>query len=321
MPRPPRLAPLACLLAAACGNSGPPAGTTGGAVTSEPRPTAATTAPSVTDTPTAAPGMSASAIPTAQPTTAPTTAAAAPADAGAPHDAGAKPPRVASSATASADAGATDAGAVAASDAGAAQGSPALAIARQIDAIFAAKKTFSAKFKQQFTLKVTGATKDSTGVVLVERPNKISFRYDPPSKQRIVSDGSTIKVYMGDEGQMTEMPVAKTEYPGALAFMMGSGIAKSFDFTINTRAKWDGGVVLDGKPLTASPTNELTMFFIDKALLDRSDPGAMKSLLIVDAQGNRNRFTFESVTQPDRIDPAEFSFTPPPGTNILRQGM
>jgi outer membrane lipoprotein carrier protein len=42
--------------------------------------------------------------------------------------------------------------------------------------------------------------------------------------------------------------------------------------------------------------------------------------LVIDAQGNKNRFDFEGVTQPDKIDPAEFTFTPPPGTDLKRQG-
>ncbi len=44
----------------------------------------------------------------------------------------------------------------------------------------------------------------------------------------------------------------------------------------------------------------------------------MKRVLVVDAQGNRNRFDFTEVAQPDKIDPAEFTFTPPPGTNIVK---
>ena len=38
--------------------------------------------------------------------------------------------------------------------------------------------------------------------------------------------------------------------------------------------------------------------------------------LIVDAQGNRNRFDFENASQPASIDPAEFQFTAPPGTDV-----
>ncbi|MFT3766943.1 MAG: outer membrane lipoprotein carrier protein LolA [Minicystis sp.] len=318
-----RFGPLACSLLAACGNSSAPAGTTGGAVTSEPRPTAASTAPS---TSAIAPAASASApIPSADPAPAPTTApsASAAASASAASSASAKP-KVAASATA--DAGALDAGSLVAADAGASDAgapgvSPALVIARQVDAIYGAKLTFSAKFKQTYTIKVINTPpKESTGTVFIERPNKLSFRYDPPNKDRIVSDGTTLKLYQAESNQMTELPVAKTEYPGALAFMMGTGISRSFDFTINDRNKKPELVVLDGKPLTPNPNCVQATFLIDKVLLGRSDPGAMRAVIIIDAQENRNRFEFDSVTQPTSIHPDEFTFSPPPGTDIKRQG-
>jgi len=44
----------------------------------------------------------------------------------------------------------------------------------------------------------------------------------------------------------------------------------------------------------------------------------MRRVLIVDAQGNKNRFDFEGAAQPAAVDPAEFTFTPPPGTNTTR---
>ncbi|MFO0762844.1 MAG: outer membrane lipoprotein carrier protein LolA [Byssovorax sp.] len=265
----------------------------------------------------AAPAVSASATATAS-------AAAPIADAGAPQDAGAKPAKTAAP-KASAAPSATvaevqaDAGAPPAGDAGAAPavaGGPAQDLAKQVDAIFLGKKTYSAKFKQEYTLKVSGQVKNSSGVAFIERPNKISFRYDPPNKNRVVSDGTTLKVYVAEDNQMFESPVQKTEYPGAFAFLMGKGIASSFNFSVNDKVTYPAGTVLLGKPLQPNPAYETAMFFINKAMLDKSDPGVVERVLIVDAQGNKNRFFFEGATQPATIDPSEFTFTPPPGTNI-----
>lgn len=196
--------------------------------------------------------------------------------------------------------------------------SPADLVAVQIDSVFLEKKTFSAKFKQEHTQKVAGVTKKSTGVFFFERPNKMSFRYDAPSKNRIVSDGQTLKVYIGEDNQMFVQSVDKTEYPGAFAFLMGKGMAPSFSFVFNEKAKFDGGPVLLGKPKQPTPHYESVMFYVDKVLLEKKDPGVIRRILIVDVQGNRNRFDLEGATQPEKIDPAEFTFTPPPGTNITQ---
>ncbi|MBK9258267.1 MAG: outer membrane lipoprotein carrier protein LolA [Polyangiaceae bacterium] len=196
--------------------------------------------------------------------------------------------------------------------------SPADLVAAQIDSVFLDKKTFSAKFKQEHTQKVAGVTKKSSGVFFFERPNKMSFRYDAPSTNRIVSDGTTLKVYIGDDKQMFVQPVDKTEYPGAFAFLMGKGLAPSFNFGFNDKAKFDGGPVLLGKPRQPTPHYDSVLFYVDKTLLEKKDPGVIRRILLIDAQGNRNRFDLEGATQPEKIDPAEFTFTPPPGTNITQ---
>ncbi|MGK3986138.1 outer membrane lipoprotein carrier protein LolA [Sorangium sp. So ce136] len=220
--------------------------------------------------------------------------------AGAPTDAGGGPA-----------ASATGAGAVPPAEAGSAE-----AIAAEVDTIFVGKKTYFARFKQEHTQKISGAVKKQSGTISVEKPDKISFRYDPPSQNRIVSDGVSLKVYVAEDRQMFVTPVQNSEYPGALSFLMGHGLRPSFTFTFNEKAKFEGGPVLVGKPRTPTPHYDLVMFYIDKALLAKKDPGVVRRVLIVDAQGNRNRFDFENASQPASIEPAEFQFTAPPGTDV-----
>ncbi|KYF84817.1 hypothetical protein BE11_03885, partial [Sorangium cellulosum] len=190
------------------------------------------------------------------------------------------------------------------------------AVAAEVDTIFVGKKTYLARFKQEHTQKISGAVKKQSGVVSVEKPNKISFRYDPPNQNRIVSDGASLKIYVAEDRQMFVTPVQNSEYPGALSFLMGHGLRPSFTFTFNEKANFEGGPVLVGKPRAPTPHYEFVMFYIDRALLAKKDPGVIRRVLIVDAQGNRNRFDFENASQPASIDPAEFRFTAPPGTDV-----
>lgn len=190
------------------------------------------------------------------------------------------------------------------------------AVAAQIDALYAPLPRYKASFLQKYTQKIQGTEKESKGVVFVERKNKISFRYDAPNLNRIVSDAVTLKVYVADDQQMFENPVGNTEYPGAMAFIMGEGIRKSFTFTFNEKVKYERGPVLVGKPRSPTPAYEKVQFYIDKDKLDKSDLGAVVSVLILDAQGNKNRFEFYDAQQPASIDASEFTFTPPAGTNI-----
>jgi outer membrane lipoprotein carrier protein len=191
-------------------------------------------------------------------------------------------------------------------------------VANKIDGLYVPKPTYSAKFTQEYTIKTTGQVKNSTGVVFCQRPNKISFRYEGGNKNRVVSDGTTFKIYTAEDNQMIEQPVAKNEMPGALSFLMGKGLRPSFTFRFNDKVKSDIGPVLYGKPRDASPFYEYVQFYIDKGLLEKTDPGAVAKVLIVDAQGNKNKFEFTDAKFPATVDPSEFIFTPPAGTDIKK---
>jgi outer membrane lipoprotein carrier protein len=184
--------------------------------------------------------------------------------------------------------------------------------------IYLPVQRFRARFEQKYTAKIAGTTKNSDGVCYVKRPGKISFSYHKPNKNRVVSDGATLKIYEADNQQMFLKSVANTEYPGALAFIMGKGLRHSFTFAFNEAAKWEGGAVIVGTPRVPNPGYEKVLFYIDDELLKKGDAACVRRVLVIDAQGNRNRFDFIHVEQPDSIPDSEFEFEPPPGTNIVK---
>ena len=79
-----------------------------------------------------------------------------------------------------------------------------------------------------------------------------------------------------------------------------------------TQVYYPGGYILLGTPKVATPSYQKVLFYVDKAT------SQVRRVLIVDGQGNLNKFTFESPHVNDAIEPGTFTFTPPPGTNIVR---
>jgi outer membrane lipoprotein-sorting protein len=191
-------------------------------------------------------------------------------------------------------------------------------VAEEVDAIFKPIGRFRAGFKQRYTAKIAGTTKNSSGTVAVERPGKLSFRYQDPNKNRVVSDGVTLKIYEQDNQQMFVRTVAGTEYPGALAFILGKGLRDNFTFSFNQKTKWEGGPVLVGEPRVPNPGYTKVLFYIDEALLRKGDPGCVRRVLVIDAQGNRNQFDFVAVERPASLPAGEFVFEPPPGTTLVK---
>lgn len=191
----------------------------------------------------------------------------------------------------------------------------ALDVATKVQEFYDSTKTFSAKFTQTFTIKIQNVKKVSTGGVAFEKPGKMSFRYDAPNGNRVVSDGSTIKIYEKDNAQLFQTSVKSTQYPAALAFLMGKGqLTKDFSLRLLSPEdmKFEGGYVLEGTPKEATPAYQKVLLYIDAAT------SQVRRALILDAQGNRNRFDFESVNVNQSLAKGEFDFTPPPGTSVIK---
>src|SRR5437867_7579990 len=80
-------------------------------------------------------------------------------------------------------------------------------IGARVQSFYDSTKTFSSKFTQTYTIKVQNVKKVSTGKVTFEKPGKMSWRYDAPNGNRVVSDGTAIKVYEKENEQMFETAV------------------------------------------------------------------------------------------------------------------
>ena len=96
---------------------------------------------------------------------------------------------------------------------------------------------------------------------------------------------------------MYEKPVEKSQYPAALAFLMGRA-SSTKDFTLRlldpAQMKFEGGYVLEGTPKEATPAYQKMLLYVD------AQTNQVRRALILDAQGNRNRFDFAApvVNQP-----------------------
>jgi outer membrane lipoprotein carrier protein len=190
----------------------------------------------------------------------------------------------------------------------------AIQIIDRVQAFYDKTKTFRSTFKQRYSVKAYAKTKNSTGEVIFEKPGKMSWRYTN-NGNRVVSDGKIIKVYEKDNKQMYEQPLEKSQYPAALAFLVGGGkLKESFTFE-RANAKemgFEGGFVLVGTPKDATPAYQRIFLYVDGRTYQ------VRRVLLLDAQGNRNRFDFVKPQVNTKTPPGEFTFTPPPGTQVIR---
>jgi len=186
-------------------------------------------------------------------------------------------------------------------------------LADLVQQVYDKTRTFQAGFKQRYSMKAYNKVLESAGNVVFEKPGKMSWRYD--NGNRVVSDGKLIKVYQKEANQMYEQAVDKTQYPAALSFLVGEGsLRKQFRLRkINgNRMNFPGGYVLVAKPRAVTPAFQRMLLYVDGATHQ------VRRVILLDAQGNKNRFTFEHPVVNKKVDPKEFTFTPPAGTKIIR---
>lgn len=187
-------------------------------------------------------------------------------------------------------------------------------IADRVQAFYDRTKTFRAGFKQRYIVKAYNKTIDSQGQVIFEKPGRMSWRYTN-NGNRVVSDGKLIKIYEKENKQMYEQPLEKSQYPAALAFLVGGGnLKQSFKLTRldSKQMGFEGGYVLLGEPKEATPSYQKIFLYIDAATYH------VRRVLLLDAQGNRNRFEFVKPEVNTKPPANEFVFSPPPGTQIIR---
>lgn len=196
-----------------------------------------------------------------------------------------------------------------------AKGPSAEEIGKRVQAFYDSTKTFKATFSQTYTIKVQNVKKESKGTVTFEKPGKMSWVYDAPNGNRVVSDGKTIRVYEKENEQMYETSVKGSQYPAALAFLMGTGqLVKDFSLKLLDAAqmKFEGGYVLEGTPKEATPAYQKVLLYVD------AQTNQVRRVLILDAQGNRNRFDFSAPVVNQPVPKTEFEFTAPAGTRIIK---
>jgi outer membrane lipoprotein carrier protein len=188
-------------------------------------------------------------------------------------------------------------------------------IAARVQTFYDQTKTFQANFKQEYYIKLHDKRETSEGQVTFEKPGRMSWKYAQPNGNRVVSDGQVLKVYQPAMQQMFVQSVAKSQYPAALSFLMGEGrLAESFALRLldASAMKFEGGWVLEGTPKDPTPAYQKVLLYVDAATAQ------VRRVLILDAQGNRNRFDFENPLVNTPVPPTEFTFSPPAGTQIVK---
>jgi outer membrane lipoprotein carrier protein len=150
--------------------------------------------------------------------------------------------------------------------------------------------------------------KQSSGTLLIKRPNRFRWDYVAPNKEVIVADGQHVWMYDVELQQVTVKPLDGTLAASPAVLLSGSNDVGR-NFKIQDLGDKDG-IAWVGLTPKVKDTD-----FEDVRLGFKN--GAVAIMELKDALGNLTRITFSHVVRNAALSDDQFRFTPPPGADVI----
>jgi outer membrane lipoprotein carrier protein len=167
-----------------------------------------------------------------------------------------------------------------------------------VQSFYGGVRTYNADFKQEYLIRMLNQTVTSDGTVTFQKPSKANFSYLHPPGNRVLLDNGQLLVRQASTQQT--YAANQVQMPAVLSFLSGQApFGAGFTFTFAPIA-CQGCYVLAGKPTTPTPYYETVLFYVDQATAQ------VRQVMVLDGQGNRNKFTFDHVAVNVPVPPRTF---------------
>ena len=172
-------------------------------------------------------------------------------------------------------------------------------------------KTMEAQFKQTVESPTLTSPLKTSGTVAFEKPNRMRWDYDPPDKQTIVGDGSTLWLYQPDMNQVIKAPLGEAfQAATPLTFLSGLGqLERDFNASLERETP-------DTWVLKLVPKQDAALGIL--GLTVRKSDASIAEARITDSVGTTTRIAFANERRNGAIAAGRFTFTPPPGVDVVK---
>jgi len=200
-----------------------------------------------------------------------------------------------------------------ASPAGAADGpASASAQAQRLEDRLAGVKGVEAEFVQIVDTAALPEPQVESGRLSLDRPGKMRWEYRRPKGKLAVADGKDTWLWLPEDQVAITVPLDGNGRDSGVSLLMGERLDLSARFTID----WGPAPRGQTRPLRLRPKTSGAPY---DALLVHTDPtGFPTQIIVIDPLGGRVTYKFSDLRFTDKLDPALFRFTPPPGATVQR---
>ncbi len=191
------------------------------------------------------------------------------------------------------------------------------AVITRVQALYDKAGGFQARFLQDSRIKAAGASDSAAGWMYFMKPSRMRWQYETPPEQKkeIVSDGRLVWMYMPQDGVVMVYKLEKVLRSDlVMRFFSGIGLVqKDFNISWQRPPKDGANYVIDLFPKTNQPELKRLTLTINP------DTYLVEKLDFSNALGEESHFTFTQVKLGVPLGPTFFTFTPPPGVQVIRE--
>jgi outer membrane lipoprotein carrier protein len=179
---------------------------------------------------------------------------------------------------------------------------------QRVESFLQGLQSLQAQFKQVLTDRTGRTVEEASGTLAIRRPDRFRWDYRDPYQQIIVADGSRIWLYDSDLEQVTVRKLDDTLSATPAMLLSGQGNLQD-NFTV-TQAAQDGPVYW----VRMEPRRDDTDF---KWVRLGFDGQTLKFMQLADKLGQTTQLEFSQFERNPPLDPSRFTFTPPPGADVI----
>jgi outer membrane lipoprotein carrier protein len=181
--------------------------------------------------------------------------------------------------------------------------------ASEVEKYLAGLSSWSADFKQTIEDGQGHVLRGAAGKFYLERPGKFRWDYSEPSVQLILADGKQIWFYDKDLAQANVRSVDGTLASTPAMLLTGTGsVSNQFDI----KALPDEGGL---RWFQLVPKHPDTDFQLVRIGFDKD--GELASMFLADKLNQITQLTFTHPMKNPKFAPDLFTFTPPPGVDVI----
>jgi outer membrane lipoprotein carrier protein len=165
-----------------------------------------------------------------------------------------------------------------------------------------------AEFKQVLTDRNGQPIDEASGTLAISRPDRFRWDYREPYQQVIVADGARVWIYDTDLEQVTVRKLDETL--SATPAMLLSGRTSLSDNFAVTQTTQEGSV----EWIRMEPRRDDTDF---RWVRLGFEGAVLKYMQLADKLGQTTSLEFSKVERNPPLDPSRFTFTVPPGADVI----